>query len=217
VAGFGSLRIAFDDRLLRPRAWTEAQARWGADLALGASPRILELCAGAGHIGLLALALHAAPGAHLVSVEANPVACRFIRDNARSSGLDDRVEIRLGDLTDALHGRDRFDVVIADPPWVERAHVADHPDDPVQAIDGGVDGLDVAVACLRVAARHLQPHGSMLLQLGSSDQADRLERRCPASSIGLGLTEVRAYGNSGAIARYVQRAAPHTSGAAGPT
>ena len=53
---FGCLDIAFDERVLRPRAWTMAQSTWGAELLdqMPAGP-VLELCAGAGHIGLLAL------------------------------------------------------------------------------------------------------------------------------------------------------------------
>ena len=45
------------------------------------------------------------------------------------------------------------------------------PEDPVLAIDGGTDGLDVARACLDTAARALRPGGSLLLQLGNDAQA----------------------------------------------
>ena len=53
---FGSLRINFDARALRPREWTTAQSDWAAELLprLPAGP-VLELCAGAGQIGRLAV------------------------------------------------------------------------------------------------------------------------------------------------------------------
>ena len=56
---FGHLPIAFDERVLRPRPWTVAQSRWAAELLHDrpAPSAVLELCAGAGHIGLLALAM----------------------------------------------------------------------------------------------------------------------------------------------------------------
>ena len=56
---FGHLPVVFDARVLRPRPWTVAQSRWAAELmrTTPASACVLELCAGAGHIGLLALAL----------------------------------------------------------------------------------------------------------------------------------------------------------------
>src|SRR3954470_22156804 len=53
---FGDLPIEYDDRVLEPRAWTALQAEWAADLLEEAPPGpVLELCSGAGHIGLLAV------------------------------------------------------------------------------------------------------------------------------------------------------------------
>ena len=51
---FGSLTIAFDDRVLRPREWTAAQSDWAATLmATAPAGAVLELCAGAGHMVIL--------------------------------------------------------------------------------------------------------------------------------------------------------------------
>ena len=52
---FGGLQITFDSRLLSPRPWTQAQSRWAASLLPNLPPGdVLELCSGAGQIGLLA-------------------------------------------------------------------------------------------------------------------------------------------------------------------
>ena len=64
--------------------------------------------------------------------------------------------------------------MIADPPWVPRDLTWHFPEDPLSAIDGGADGLDVARACLDVIATHLAPGGSAVLQLGTAAQADTL-------------------------------------------
>jgi release factor glutamine methyltransferase len=186
---FGSLSIAFDDRVLRPREWTAAQSEWAADLMVTApGGQVLELCAGAGHIGLLAVAMS---GRRLVCVDANPVACDYARANALAAGLADRVEVREGRLETALAADELFPVVIADPPWVPRDQTGQFPEDPLTAIDGGHDGLDVARACLSVIAEHLAPGGSAVLQLGTKVQADVL-RREPCFSDGvLGMGEVR--------------------------
>jgi release factor glutamine methyltransferase len=50
------------------------------------------------------------------------------------------------------------------------------PDDPLSAIDGGTDGLDIARACLDVIAAHLAPGGAAVLQLGTAAQAETLAR-----------------------------------------
>src|SRR3954470_25023862 len=88
---FGDLTIRYDTRLLEPRAWTAEQSRWAADLIADApAGPVLELCAGAGQIGLLAVAMQPRP---LVCVDVNPVARSYIEANAALAGLDDLVEV----------------------------------------------------------------------------------------------------------------------------
>ena len=54
------LEISYDQRVLEPRPWTAAQSRWASSLFRVLPPGpVLELCAGAGHIGLLAVRDHA--------------------------------------------------------------------------------------------------------------------------------------------------------------
>lgn len=174
VASLGGLDISYDDRVLQPRPWTAAQSAWAAVLLETAPPGpVLELCTGAGHIGLLAIL---ANDRRLVAVDADPVACDYARRNADAAGLSDRVEVRQAALEEALAPGELFPVAIADPPWVPSARTGDHPDDPLFAIDGGTDGLAVARRCLAVARDHLVPGGVLLLQLGTATQvADLLE------------------------------------------
>ena len=188
---FGTLTIAYDRRVLEPREWTAAQSEWVAELAVHApGGTMLELCAGAGHIGILAAAIS---GRRLVCVDANAVACDYARANALAAGLADRVEVREGLLETALRDDELFPLVIADPPWVPRDLTWHYPEDPTSAIDGGADGLDVARACLTVVADHLVPGGVAVLQLGTSAQAETLGRETAFSSGHLMMSEVRQH------------------------
>lgn len=192
---FDRLQISYDDRVLRPRPWTAEQSRWAAELMATAPPGpVLELCAGAGQIGLLAIAL--APR-HLVCVDLSPVACAYARRNAEAAGLGGLVEVREGAVDDAVAAGERFALVIADPPWVPSPETGRYPEDPLLAIDGGADGLRTARACLRVAQRHLLPGGEVLLQVGTRTQLDRLA----ADAGRLALREVRD-GERGVLARF---------------
>jgi release factor glutamine methyltransferase len=166
---FGHLEIAYDARVLRPRPWTAGQSRWAAEL-LEEAPAgpLLELCAGAGHIGLLAVAT---TSRDLVCVDLDPVACDYARSNAAACGLADRVEVRNGDLGEVLRPEERFPVVLADPPYLRPDEMTDYPEDPRLAIDGGHDGLEVVRRCLDAVRDHLLPGGSALLQLRDGDQA----------------------------------------------
>jgi release factor glutamine methyltransferase len=194
---FGRLRIEFSRSLLRPRPWTLAQSEWAADL-LDVVPEgpVLELCTGAGHIGLAAVATN---GRRLVAVDISPLAAEYAEGNADAAGLSARVEVRCGDLDEVVRAGEEFPLVIADPPWVRSAAVTEHPEDPVLAIDGGSDGLALARRCLGVAERHLAPGGSVLLQLGTMEQAAALERTCPDAR--LRMTEMRAFPGHGVLVR----------------
>ena len=202
---FGHLPIAFDERVLRPRPWTVAQARWAAELlrTVSGSARVLELCAGAGHIGLLALAMADAHSDQhrLVAVDVNPAACDYARRNAATGGMSSRVDVREARIDDALASDERFDLVIADPPWVAHRETDRYPDDPLTAIDGGSDGLDIVRSCLRACERHLVPGGSVVLQLGPGDQVLRVRDHLRCSDSELTLRSIRSFGARGVLVR----------------
>jgi methylase of polypeptide subunit release factors len=182
---FGSLPIEYDDRVLEPRQWTALQGGWGADLLDSAPPGpVLELCSGAGHIGLLAVSRQRR---RLVCVDDSAAAAELAGRNAQAAGMSGLVEVRERDLKDAVGPGERFALVLADPPWVPSDQVGRFPEDPPAAIDGGPDGLGPARICLDVAAQHLLPGASVLLQLGSPEQAEALAREVA----GLTLVEVR--------------------------
>jgi len=203
TVAFGRLQITFDGRVLRPRSWTEAQSAWAAEILRTApAGQVLELCAGAGHIGLLAVL---GSTRCLLCVDIDPVACEFARRNAEAAGMTSRVEVREGAMDEVLRDGERFAVVIADPPWVPRASVGRYPEDPLLAIDGGPDGLEVARECIAVAERCLAPSGVTILQLGTTDQADTLSAEPGHGS--LCVTEVREYPGRGVLALLEQTGA----------
>ena len=181
---FAGLQIQYDERVLTPRPWTAAQSRWAADLAADAAPGpLLEVCAGVGHIGLLAAQ---ESGRDLVAVDIDPIAAQFLRHNAEAAGLS--VEVLVGGMQDALEDDRRFGVIIADPPWVPADEVGRYPEDPPTAINGGPDGLALVGTCLEVIGRHLAEDGSAVLQVGPGDQADRAAEMVGP---GLAVSEVR--------------------------
>jgi release factor glutamine methyltransferase len=196
VSRFGGLDIAWDERVLEPRAWTVAQSQWAADLLPELPPGpVLELGSGAGQIGLLAVWYVPRP---LVCVDADPVACDYARQNAQVAGVGPLVDVRQGDLASALEPGERFALVLADPPWVRSEDVARFPEDPVVAIDGGEDGLGLVRACLREAVDRLLPGGTVLLQVGPGQPEAVAEE---AEAVGLRSVEVRCHGDRGALVR----------------
>jgi methylase of polypeptide subunit release factors len=195
------LQIEYDERVLEPRPWTLRQSEWAARL-LADTPAgpLLELCTGAGQIGLAAAALS---GRDAVLVDASDVACDFARSNAAAAGLTGRIDVRRAPMLEALAAHERFALVLADPPYIPSTGTSSFPGDPLTAIDGGDDGLDLARMSLEVAARHLEEGGSVLLQLRDEGQARELGGEEQARSW-FEPVEVRAFDGRGAVLRLVR-------------
>lgn len=193
---FGHLDIRFDARVLEPRPWTVRQSAWAAELLQDAPPgRVLELFCGVGHIGMLA---NTAQTRDLVLVDVDPVACELAAVNAEANGQ--LAEIRCGRIDEVLDPGERFAVVIADPPWVPSIQTDRHPGDPVLAIDGGDDGLDLARTCVATIAAHLIDGGSAVLQLGSAQQYDSITGHLRARpELGLRVIEAREQPGRGVL------------------
>lgn len=195
---FGPLTITYDSRVLVPRPWTALQSQWAAELLVDLPPGpVLEICTGAGHIGLLALELSGRSG---VLVDVDPVAAEFARSNADRAGLADRVEVRLSRAEEAVAPGETFAMVIADPPWVPSSSVGRFPDDPLLAIDGGHDGLAIAWTCLSVMDTALAADGVGLIQLGNQAQVEAVEawlRRDDTPK--MRVDEVRAHEDRGVV------------------
>ncbi len=112
--------------------------------------RLLDLGTGSGCL-LLAL-LSELPAASGVGVDLSFGAAAAARHNAQLLGLAAEARFFVGNWGSALAGR--FDVIIANPPYVATAALAELPSevsryDPNLALDGGDDGLS---AYRRIAA-----------------------------------------------------------------
>lgn len=174
-AEFWSLPLAVSPDVLVPRPDSEtvvevAVARRGDRAAPCA---VLELCTGSGAIAL-ALAKEL-PAATILATDVSAPAAAVARANVARHGQQARVEVALGDLWEAVPRGARFDLVVANPPYVETAVIdtlaAEVRREPRLALDGGADGLAFYRRILARAAEHLAPGGALVLEHGY-DQAD---------------------------------------------
>jgi release factor glutamine methyltransferase len=106
-----------------------------------------------------------------VSVEALEVT----RANAAGLGFDGRVRVVAGDLLAAVRPGS-VDLIIANPPYLPTGSLAslapevrDH--DPILALDGGPDGLEVIRRLAREARSRLAPGGTLALETAGGRQA----------------------------------------------
>jgi methylase of polypeptide subunit release factors len=120
--------------------------------------------------------------------------------NAARAGWGARVQVRVERLQTAVRPDERFDVIVADPPYLRSDDVARWPADPVTAIDGGTDGLELIDACLTVAAEHLRTDGALLLQVaGPAQDAKIADLVAARPELGLRRVEARVVDDARAV------------------
>ncbi len=159
--------VRVDPGVYVPRPQTEELARRAAAL-LPPRGRAIDLCTGSGAVAAHVRAAH--PAATVVGTDVDESAARCASRN--------RVPVVVTDLADAVHADATFDAVTAVPPYVPSAEVRFLPADvrdhePLAALDGGPDGLDLAGRVVAEAGRLLRAGGWLLIELGA-DQDELL-------------------------------------------
>lgn len=100
------------------------------------------------------------------AVDLSPRALDVARSNARQFGAADRIEFLEGDLAGPLEGR-RYQLVIANLPYVRSDTLTRAEDEvrrePVLALLGGQDGLDVIRRFAPMLSDIMDPAGSLAL------------------------------------------------------
>jgi release factor glutamine methyltransferase len=163
-----------------PRRRTEFLVRQAIALAHPGST-VVDLCCGAGAIGAALAA--AVDRAEVHAVDIDPAAERCARRNVPG-------HVYRGDLYQPLPGRLRGRVAIltANVPYVPSGQVSLLPaearaHEPLVALDGGADGLDVLRRVAAGAPAWLAPGGYLLIET-----SERQAAQAAAAFAGSGLT-----------------------------
>lgn len=178
-AWFAGRRFLIEPGVLIPRSPIAELILDGfAPWLTGAPDRILDLCAGSGCIGIACA--HEFADAEVILAELDPAAADLAGRNVALHGLEHRVLAVGSDLFDAV-AAERFDLIVANPPYVDGDDLDVLPEEyrhePMAALAGGADGLDVVRRILADAPAHLTPHGLLVVEVGNSRAV--LERDFP--------------------------------------
>jgi ribosomal protein L3 glutamine methyltransferase len=139
---------------------------------------IVDVCCGGGSLGLVAA--EAFPDAIVLLSDLDWQALNLASENIALHDRADKVIALRADLLSAFSSSS-VDVVLANPPYVSRAEMADLPPEynaePRLALEADAEGTKLAVRLLREGARVLAPGGLMLLEVGETWMT--LEDRLP--------------------------------------
>jgi release factor glutamine methyltransferase len=125
------------------------------------------------------------PNAYGVGTDISEAALRTARTNAVHLGLADRSGFVACHYAAAL--ADRFDLIVSNPPYIRSAEIAelatevrDH--DPLDALDGGEDGLDAYRAIVPQAAALISEGGALVMEVGY-DQSEHVQQMMRAAGL----------------------------------
>jgi release factor glutamine methyltransferase len=128
------------------------------------SARVADVGTGSGAIAI-GIAI-ACPNTEVWATDISRAAVALARANVRRHRLEDRVQVRHGDLLAPVPGP--IDLIVANLPYIPASAAAEHPDlesEPAAAVFADGDGLGPYRRLVDAAATRLADGGTLLLQL----------------------------------------------------
>lgn len=174
-AFLGEYRFYVDERVIIPRSYfleiiPQQLNAWLPDPAK--VRRVVDVCTGSGCLAILLA--HHFPQAKVDAIDLSSDALDVARINVKNHKLVRRVILHESDVFDAVP-KVKYDVILSNPPYEPSAHCKQLPaefhHEPLMALDGGRDGLDIIRKLLRQARERLQPHGVVLIEVGGLQPA----------------------------------------------
>lgn len=168
---FLDFELAVGPGVLCPRADTEVVAEAAAGLLAGVQkPKVLDLCAGTGCLGLGVKRF--CPDAVVTSLEKSPEAFRYLEQNAKNALHRPAATPVLGDLFTYWETlpEGELDLIVSNPPYLTAAEMQQlQPEvarEPAMALEAGADGLVFYRAIAEHYQKALRPGGALALEIG---------------------------------------------------
>lgn len=173
---FAGMTLTVTPDTLIPRDDTMAVTELAIQTALHlcSEPRILDLCTGTGCIGLAVA--RRVKDARVVLGDVSPAAVRVAKKNVQDLHLGGRVTcLNLDVRKPAAAFLGRFDLIVANPPYVTDAEMDELPPgvadyEPHLALRGGADGLELYRAILENYSGALNPGGFLCFEFGMGQE-----------------------------------------------
>jgi release factor glutamine methyltransferase len=187
---FMGLRMKVGSGVLIPRPETELMVEAAINEIGGRQPApdILDLCTGGGCIAIaLAKAL---PEAAVYGLDASETALSYAVENARHNEISNITFLK-GDLFAPLGKGQKFDLIISNPPYIKSGDIGGlqieiKAHEPIEALDGGEDGLDFYRRICAEAPAFIKDDGILMLEIGDGQAED-----IRGLASGAGLKDIR--------------------------
>ena len=168
---FYGIRLNLNKNVLIPRPETELVA----EVAINTEgSKVLDLCTGSGAIAIAVATKK--EGSAVTATDISAPALEIAKNNAMLLGL--KINFKEGNLFDAVKD-EKFDIIVSNPPYIPSADIETLEKkvkdfEPMLALDGGKDGLDVYRKIAAEYEKYLNDNGTLILELGI-DESEKVK------------------------------------------
>lgn len=167
---FMSLPFSINKDVLIPRPETEILVEKVLNHVLENKKKnysILDIGTGSGNI-IVSLAKYA-PGCRYYAIDISKKALRVAKKNARLNRIDDTIHFAAGDALTIFRNRRLFDCIVSNPPYIPERDIPELQKEvceyePVPALNGGEDGLNMIRNIIDNAHRYLKKDGLLAFE-----------------------------------------------------
>ncbi|MBQ4509753.1 MAG: peptide chain release factor N(5)-glutamine methyltransferase [Clostridia bacterium] len=137
---------------------------------------VADLCAGSGCIGISML-VYREDISSMLLCDISKNALNIAKKNAIANTVSGKCTFLCGDITRDLPNT-KFDMIVSNPPYIPSKDIAFLSDEvkkePMIALDGGEDGLDIIRFLIGEGLSYLNENGKMLIEFGY-DQSEIMD------------------------------------------
>ena len=170
---FYGYEIDINEDVLCPRPETEELVEKALTF-IKKDSSVLDLCTGS---GCIAIAIAKKSGANVTASDISKKALDVANKNVLKHELAAEVQLLESDLFENIDGK--YDVIVSNPPYIPTKEIENLDKevkefDPIIALDGGEDGLDVYRRIAKDVDKHLNDKGVILFECGENE-ADKIK------------------------------------------
>lgn len=170
---FMGLEFYVDENVLIPQPDTEILVEEVINIAKKEEKtKILDLCTGSGAIGI-SIAKNIKDCEMTLSDISNE-ALNVAKQNCINNRFENEIKIIQSDLFENIE--DKFDIIVSNPPYIKSDIIKtldkEVQNEPILALDGGKDGLDIYRRIIKQAYEYLNENGYLCLEIGYDQKQD---------------------------------------------
>ena len=176
-ANFYGLNFFVNKNVLSPRNETEIMVEQALQILKNIkNPRVLDLCSGSGIIGITIK--KKIQDAVVTCLDISKKALYVAKKNAKIHGAD--IKFVKSNMFEILKKEQSYDMIISNPPYIKTSDLASLDDevkknDPLIALNGGIDGLEFYKTISHNAQNYLKNDGVILVEIGFN-QASQVKK-----------------------------------------